>query len=43
MKFISFIKVGAKEHMQNLLEKGEVYCNTLEYFRKIELGNGGKL
>lgn len=34
-----FVKFGQREFMQNLLDKGHVFCNTLTYFRNYEDGN----
>jgi hypothetical protein len=31
-----FIKIGAKEHIQDLYENGTIYINTIEYFRNVE-------
>ncbi|WP_299584665.1 hypothetical protein [uncultured Sunxiuqinia sp.] len=31
-----FIKIGAKEHIQDLYDNGTIYINTIEYFRKVE-------
>lgn len=36
------IRTGEKEHMQNLVDKGEVYMNTLSYFAKGKTGNRSK-
>lgn len=30
------IKFGRKEHLEDLIYNGTVYCNTIEYFRKCE-------
>ena len=30
------IKFGKKEHIEDLLNNGTVYCNTIEYFRTLE-------
>lgn len=35
---ITFVKVGTREHMTALHERGELYLNTLEYFRRGEDG-----
>jgi hypothetical protein len=31
-----FIKFGKEEFLQNLRDEGEIYCNTVDYFRSIE-------
>lgn len=33
------IKIGQKEYMEKLLKNGEVYFNTVEYFRKNDVGD----
>jgi hypothetical protein len=38
-KYSLFIKVGEKEHMHSLFTKGEIYFNTIEYYRKAESNN----
>ena len=35
-KIAGFIKVGKEEHIDHLLERGLIFCNTLDYFRTIE-------
>jgi hypothetical protein len=32
----SFIKFGSKENLLNLMNEGEIYFNTIDYFTKIE-------
>jgi copper chaperone CopZ len=34
--YASFIKFGEKTHLLNLLNEGEIYCNTIHYFSKLE-------
>lgn len=31
-----FLKIGAKRYMEELFTQGKIYCNTFEYFTKIE-------
>lgn len=31
-----FLKFGKEEHMQDLYENGTIYCNTVEYFKRVE-------
>lgn len=37
MHLAGLIKIGQLEHLQELMKKGLVYANTVEYFRSIEL------
>jgi len=36
MNILSLIKFGKKEHLEQLLLDGTFYCNTIDYFTKIE-------
>lgn len=35
-KILYFIKIGKKLHIDNLYNRGEVFCQTVEYFIKLE-------
>jgi len=35
-RLLKIIKIGKKEYMENLLNKGELYLNTAKYYRKHE-------
>ncbi len=37
---LGLIKIGKAPHQQALFEKGEIYMQTHEYFRKLEDKNG---
>lgn len=39
MKHFTLLKFGAKEHMDSLLKKGTIYCNTCHYFATLKDGN----
>jgi len=36
MDVFNFIKFGEEKNILDLFENGTIYCNTLEYFRKVE-------
>ena len=36
MEILSLIKFGQKEHLEEMLNNGTIYCNPIEYFRKLE-------
>lgn len=38
----AFIKFGSYEHMKAFYEKGEMYFNTFEYFKKLENSGDGR-
>lgn len=37
-----FIKLGNKQNMSALYERGEIYMQTFAYFKKIEIGQDGR-
>jgi len=32
----NFLKFGSEDHVRDMWENGTIYCNTLEYFRRLE-------
>lgn len=36
MQILGFIKIGKKIHLDDLRSRGLIYCNTVNYFRKLE-------
>jgi hypothetical protein len=36
VNILTFIKFGSEKNILDLYENGSIYCNTIEYFRKLE-------
>lgn len=40
--YAGLIKLGQKEHMQDLYRRGHLYLNTFDFFRQLEIGADGR-